>query len=387
MAKKGENIYIRKDGRWEGRYIKGRRTDGKCHYGYVYAKSYRETKKKLNDQKQALHRYILEPLKAEDAPVSNIKFGNILADWLNSRRHQIKESTYVKYRNIINCYILPVLGNINWNDLNRDILESFCSQMLASGGRKGKGLSSKTTADTMSLIRSAFRHASVHGYRPPCDVSSVFVKRTSKELRILSRNEQEQLCRYLHSNMDSKNLGILICLFTGLRIGEICALKWEDISFAEQTIYVHQTMQRIQTERRTGKKTEIIISTPKSKCSIRRIPIVGELMNVLVKFRNGRNGYVLTGRESFYIEPRTMQRHFKRVLQEAKLEDINYHVLRHTFATRCVEMNFDVKSLSEILGHASVNITMNRYVHPSMDLKRANMQRLSELFSNYKPSE
>lgn len=174
---------------------------------------------------------------------------------------------------------------------------------------------------------------------------------------------------------------MLLSLFTGIRVGEICALRWEDISFSEQTIYVHQTMQRLQDRSNSTNKTKIVITTPKSACSIRTIPLPEELLPILEAHRTTSTGYLLTNSDQNYIEPRTMQNRFKKALQICSIENANYHSLRHTFATRCIELGFDIKSLSEILGHASVNITLNRYVHPSLELKKENMQRLSVLFT------
>ena len=181
--------------------------------------------------------------------------------------------------------------------------------------------------------------------------------------------------------MSLKNIGILICLYTGLRVDEICALHWNDISLKEKTLYIHQTLQRLQNENINGKKTSLILSTPKSSCSIRTIPLPDDIAVVLDNFPCKKEGYLLTGTDSC-IEPRTMQNHFKHVLKEATIEETNFHTLRHTFATRCVEAGFDIKSLSEILGHSNVNITMNRYVHPTLELKRQNMQRLSCSFAS-----
>ena len=152
----------------------------------------------------------------------------------------------------------------------------------------------------------------------------------------------------------------------------------------EKTIFVHQTMQRLQIngkDSENGKKTRVLISTPKSSCSIRKIPIPNEIFEMLKKVRTVPEAFLLTGVSSKYIEPRTLQYYFKNVLKECGIEDANFHVLRHTFATRCIEVGFDIKSLSEILGHANVNITLNCYVHPSMELKRENMSKLSELFT------
>ena len=183
------------------------------------------------------------------------------------------------------------------------------------------------------------------------------------------------------SSNDPRDLGILISLYTGLRIGEICALIWENINMKEHTIFVCQTMQRLQVQNGKNKKrTCISISSPKSACSIRTIPLPDALYERLTKFYKVK-GYVLSGEETEFVEPRSMQNHFRYVLKTCGIANTNYHTLRHTFATRCVELGFDVKTLSEILGHANVSITMNRYVHPSMELKRENMQRLSELIA------
>ena len=141
-------------------------------------------------------------------------------------------------------------------------------------------------------------------------------------------------------------------------------MKWEDISPVEQTLSVHQSMQRIQLQNDPdGKKTKILISTPKSQCSIRTIPLAERLAIYLLAHRKSSESYVLTG-TTRYVEPRSLQNHFKKVMDQCEIPDANFHCLRHSFATRCIETGFDIKSLSEILGHSTVNITMNRYVHP-----------------------
>ena len=265
-------------------------------------------------------------------------------------------------------------------DISQSILEEYCTALLTSGGSKGEGLSAKTVSDTMSLIRCVLQFCISKKIVVSCDTRMITVKQCTKKMRVLTVKEQQILCNHIYSDLSPQNVGVLFCLFTGIRVGEICALKWEDISFSENTVHIHQTMQRIQIDE-TENKTKIIITTPKSTCSIRTIPLPDELISVLKTVRGSASGYFLTGSDKRWIEPRTMQYHFKSLLKRCKIDDANYHALRHTFATRCVELGFDVKSLSEILGHASVNITMNRYVHPFMNLKRKNMERLSGLFS------
>ena len=149
------------------------------------------------------------------------------------------------------------------------------------------------------------------------------------------------------------------------------------MSFEEQTIHVHHTLQRLQNKSNDGTKTKIVITTPKSASSIRTIPIPDELLAILAAYQKSPTGFLLTNNEKEFVEPRTMQNQFKYLLKESGIEEVNFHVLRHTFATRCIEVGFDVKSLSEILGHASVNITMNRYVHPTLEMKKENMKKLA----------
>lgn len=376
MSKRGENIYKRKDGRWEGRYIKNRTSGGKAIYGYVYAHSYKETRSKLQDAIRDWHSS--EQTCQEETETTD--FQSLAEEWFCHMKPLVKESTYRKYSNLWQSYIRPQLGHMQIPDISQSILEEYCTALLTSGGSKGEGLSAKTVSDTMSLIRCVLQFCISKKIVVSCDTRMITVKQCTKKMRVLTVKEQQILCNHIYSDLSPQNVGVLFCLFTGIRVGEICALKWEDISFSENTVHIHQTMQRIQIDE-TENKTKIIITTPKSTCSIRTIPLPDELISVLKTVRGSASGYFLTGSDKRWIEPRTMQYHFKSLLKRCKIEDANYHALRHTFATRCVELGFDVKSLSEILGHASVNITMNRYVHPSMNLKRKNMERLSGLFS------
>lgn len=377
MPRKGENIYKRRDGRWEGRYIKNRSPDGKAKYGYVYAKSYREIRQKLISQKALCN----NSEKDNELPAQPLCH-QLAAEWLTIMKPQIKESSYIKYRNLIQSYITPRYGDRNISDITADELQRFATELLSCGGAKGAGLSAKTVTDTISVMRSLMKHALRKGIHLQCTGKEIIVKQAPPKLKVLSPSEQTKLTEYICSNLSERNLGIMICLFAGLRIGEICALKWEDISFSNKTLFVHQTMQRIQNEGKEKPKTKVIISPPKSICSVRTIPLTDELLTIMKNpsvFHE--HGYILTGCDDKFTEPRTMENHFKKVLTESDIAAANFHTLRHTFATRCIEVGFDVKSLSEILGHASVTITMNRYVHPSMSLKRENMNKLSGLFA------
>lgn len=296
------------------------------------------------------------------------------------KKSRVKESTYAKYRNSVAVYLQPFFEKVPLDTLTCAEVKKFRDELLARGGTRQTGLSEKTVADILALLKNILRYAEENYQLSICDISNLTVKQTKKEIRVFSRREEEKLCCYLYKERNLRNVGILLCLFTGIRIGELCALRWEDISMVESTIHIHRTMQRVQTSKDSAGKTKIIITSPKSDCSVRTIPIPKDLVEILENCQCS-SGYFLTGENTVFIEPRSMQNHFKRVLKNCSLEDVNFHTLRHTFATRCVELGIDVKSLSEILGHSSVTITMNRYVHPSMEMKRESIERLFESFT------
>ena len=375
MPRKGENIYKRKDGRWEGRYVKGR-NGKKAIYGYVYSKSYSEVKKQLILKRAE---YALEENKPSASAMKDALFSDLSEMWLRSIQASIKESTWIKYRNILKCSVVPRLGNTNSSEIDYSVVSAFCNDLMESGGKDQSGLAAKTVADALSLIKAIIKYASRMKYMTDRTALDVSVKVKNAPLRVLSVQEQQILIAELTEKLDFKELGIYICLFTGIRVGELCALTWDDISLENNMIHIHRTMQRIQTPG-SEKKTAILIAEPKSQYSIRDIPIAGALREKLMQ-QAVKEGYVLTGNKNKYVEPRTMQNRLRAIAERCGLRDVHFHTLRHTFATRCIEVGFDVKSLSEILGHANVSITLNRYVHPSMELKQKNMDRLSELFA------
>lgn len=372
LSRKGENIYKRKDGRWEGRFIK-EYVGTKAKYGYIYGKSYKETKQKLSDAR------CIQQIKDIDNSCNDIAFSECYCHWLAEKKTVIKYSSYVKYKNMLELYITPFIGEKLVSKLGYDAISDLMSKLLAVAGKKQSGLSTKTVSDAITIVKSVIKYASRNKYEIDASAFDVVTKTSPKPLRVLSKNEQSKLVAYLLQDISNPyNLGVLISLFTGLRIGELCALKWGDISMEDRLINVRYTLQRIQTPGEE-KKTAITITKPKSDCSIRQIPIPDALYMLLHSNEN-KSFYVLTN-SSKYIEPRTLQNHFKEIISQCDIIDANFHSLRHTFATRCIELGFDIKCLSEILGHSNVNITLNRYVHPSFSLKKENMEKLSELFS------
>lgn len=308
-------------------------------------------------------------------------FGNVSAEWLDIQKPQLKASSIAKYTNILKLYLIPRYGARQMQAISRSDIMLLSRELLTVGGAKSGGLAPKTVNSILSVTKSIFEYAARERGFTVADIKDISVKQPQKPMRILSRSEQQKLSRHLCDNPTPCHLGILLCLYTGLRIGEICALKWEDVCFHERYLYVHRSMQRVQISDGGERKTEVLILPPKSGCSIRKIPIPDEMLPLLVTSRKQADAFLLTGMVHSYVEPRCMENHFKAVAKACDIGDVKFHALRHTFATRCVELGFDIKSLSEILGHASVNITLNRYVHPSMELKQRNMNMLSDLLA------
>ena len=363
MSRKGENIYKRKDGRWEGRFLK-RIPGEKPRFGYVYARSYREVREKL---REAAAQWKEQPAPQKGEP---LRFRNVVLTWEQQTFPQIKESSRVKYHTTLEKYLLPAIGELPLTELTHQKIEFLSQELLRT-------LAPRTVSDILSLLRTILRFAKIGGADVPCDGSTVRIRRPPVDIRVLTQNEQALIMRHIFSDLNLRNAGVLLTLMTGLRVGEICALKWEDIVLDEGLLYVRHTMHRLQNLSPEGPRTKIVETSPKTASSTRTIPLPEDLVRVLQSLPGPREGYFLTGDPTRCIEPRMMQYHFSRMTQICGIDHANYHALRHTFATRCVELGFDVKSLSELLGHSAVSMTLDRYVHPTMELKRAHMQRLA----------
>lgn len=277
--------------------------------------------------------------------------------------------------------IIPALGKYPINKIGTSMMENFVSNKLTHGRLDGNGgLSPKTMSDMLTIIKESFKYAQVSGALTVCRFDGICFKQNAQEMRVLSVFEQQQLLSVLFDDFDRYKMGVFICLYTGIRIGELCALQWRDISFNEKVIVIGHTMQRLQNDDPNAlNKTKIIITAPKSKASLRTIPLPDFVVHVIKPLAGLPSAYILSGECKTMIEPRTMQNKFKGYLDKGQISDANFHSLRHTFATRCIEAGFDIKTLSEILGHSSVKITLDRYVHSSMELKRSNMEKLTPI--------
>lgn len=355
MPRRGENIFKRKDGRWEARYVKEIALDGSKKYGSVYAKTYHEVK-----VKQQLR--INQPFG--NAKKSAATVDDIMQEWLKQSANQLKISSYQKYQSTVQNHISTNLGKIRISNLTSVTISQFTDNLLAN-----EGLSKETVNNVLIVLGMGLEFAKTH-YQTI--VPDIHLLRSAKaKTRVLSVYEQRNLVCYLLSQNDIFSFGILLALYTGLRIGEVCALEWED--FSENTIHISKTMQRLKN---SSGKTEVMILPPKTSSSDRIIPIPMALLPIIEKYRQ-KSGNILTQPNGKYAEPRLMQNKFAECVKACGLDGAHFHTLRHTFATRCIESGMDVKTLSEILGHSDVKTTLNRYVHSSFELKKQSIDKLS----------
>lgn len=215
MPQKGKNIYQRKDGRWEGRYIKGRTEAGKAVYGYVYALTYEEAKKKRDEAADGV-----DPEKLKKNVPKKDSAEAVAIEWLHSLKPQIKKSTFCKYHTLVYSYIIPELGQKDINNISVMDLQNFCNNLFSTTKTRSKPLSSKTVSDTMSVMRRILHYAYIHGCQPACNGREIVIRKTAPDIVVLSASDQRILCKYLFEHKSHRNLGILMCLFTGIRVGD-----------------------------------------------------------------------------------------------------------------------------------------------------------------------
>ena len=358
--------YIRKkDERSEIRFICSSNLDEKEQYFLINDKPYSEVKKMYNTK----------PKLDKNMPAkTTITVNHIAEEWLQEIKSYKKYSTYVKYRYIYDNHIKPYIGNKKVNH----ITESECIDLITN---EYCHANNQLSISTMSSIRNVLTQI-MNCANNPITISSDLYKYQSvaymhlNSIDIFSKEEQCKLHTYLLEDLNCYKLGIYICMMTGLRLGEICALKTKNIDIEKKVIIVNQTTQRIKSEKKDC-KTELIITNPKTIHSLREIPICDVLMDILIG-NLPSSMYLVNGEK--IMEPRTYQYYFHRILELLSIRDRNFHSLRHTFATNCIDSGMDPKCLSEILGHSDVKITLNRYVHPTLEQK---LKQLNSFASNY----
>jgi len=293
--------------------------------------------------------------------------------WIETKSKKVKRSTVANYYNLINKWVLPIFANRFINDIEEDEISNFIRQIP---------LSSKTLYDMATTINCMCKFA----YDEHLTNNYIHMTRNKieqEEIEVFTEQEVKRLEHYLYANLNYINIGVLLTLYTGLRVGEVCALKWEHIDLFKGIIYIRKTLQRVTNlDKDIPTKTVIIIDEPKSQKSKRVIPIPEFFISILKQFKVKNDCYILTGREK-YIEPRTLQRQFEKILSAIRIDYKNFHIIRHTFATNCYNNGMDIKVLSEILGHSSVSFTIAKYVHTNINIKRQALNNIYQFKDDF----
>ena len=305
--------------------------------------------------------------------MSNKTFEEIVVLWQADKKQYVKRSTYSAYSLLVNNHLIPAFAGAY--DVTEGMVQSFVFTKL------DQGLSQKSIKDILIVLKMILRFAVKQGFMPHREIDVKFpTERERQELEVLSRGSQKQIMEYVQKHFTFMNIGIYICLCAGLRIGEVCALVWDDIDVVNGVINVSKTIQRIYVIEGGEKHTEVIIDTPKSKNSIREIPIAKDLLKMIKPFKKVVNGrfYVLTN-SAQPIEPRTYRNYYKRLMTQLDMPKLKFHGLRHSFATRCIESHCDYKTVSVLLGHSNISTTLNLYVHPNMEQKKKCVEQMCKL--------
>ncbi len=369
MSKKGENIYLRKDGRWEGRYIKGRKPDGRPCFVSIYGHCYADVKKRLILIKSRMYREELEWTLCRHESL-----GGWTEQWLETNvRPYVKPGTYAGYRRNIDNHIYPALGDLPLSRITTDKIQQAVNQWAGE-------MAPATVGGIYRLLKSIFTAACAQGLilRNPCH-NIRLPKMVCRSPRVLTRKEQEKL---EEKALETGELEYMLCLYTGLRVGELCALTWSDMDMENDVLHVRHAIQRIPAKDGT-RKTLLICGAPKTETSIRHIPFPCFLEPLFrdkkKKEKADEMDFIFPGKKNAYKDPRAVQRRLASICRELELKDVHMHTLRHTFAARCLEKQVGYEVLSEFLGHSSPRITLDRYAHCTPDTKRESIERLERL--------
>ncbi|MBQ7855899.1 MAG: site-specific integrase [Alistipes sp.] len=298
------------------------------------------------------------------------EFRKVVELWQADKQQYVKKSTFAAYSLLITNHLLPAFA------AKVDIQEEDVQQFVFA--KLDEGLSQKSVKDILIVLKMVLRFGVKYNLIAHRQIDIRFpTERERQEVEVLSKANQRKIMEFVKSNFTFQNLGIYICLSAGLRIGEVCALTWDDIDAEQGVIYVTKTIQRIYLVGEIEKRTEVIIDTPKSKNSIREIPMTRDLLRIVKPLKKVVNGsfYVLTN-SATPTEPRTYRNYYKRLMRQLDIPALKFHGLRHSFATRCIESNCDYKTVSVLLGHSNISTTLNLYVHPNMEQKKRCVEQM-----------
>lgn len=292
-------------------------------------------------------------------------FTQIATLWKTDKKMYVKKSTFSAYILLLENHLLPAFGK-NTVEIEEAEIQKFVFQKLE------QGLSQKSIKDILIVLKMVLKFGaknkliqySPYGIQYP-------TVRENHSIEVLSRTHQKKVMQHIQEHFTFRSLGIYICLSAGIRIGEICALTWEDIDTDNGVIHIRKTIQRIYMIEDGNRKTELLLDTPKTKNSIREIPMSRELIRMLKPIKKIVNSsfFVLTN-DYKPTEPRTYRSYYKILMKKLEIPEIKFHGLRHSFATRCIESKCDYKTVSVLLGHSNISTTLNLYVHPNMEQKK-----------------
>lgn len=296
-------------------------------------------------------------------------FKEVAAQWIEAKRKLVKHSTFCAYNLILHTHLLPLYGN------NDAVTEAEAQKMVID--KLNAGLARKTVRDILATLKAIVKYGVKHHGWSPISWDIVYPTETAvKKLPVLTMTNQRKLMKHISEAPTAQNIGVMMALCTGMRIGEVCALKWADVNMQSRIITVRSTIGRIYDYEK--KATKRLLTSPKTRTSNREIPICRELLMDLRAIRkDAPNAVYVVGCGETAKEPRTYRDYFARLLTRLNIPKIVFHGLRHTFATRCIECQCDYKTVSTILGHSNVSTTLNLYVHPNIDQKKRCIDKFS----------
>lgn len=294
----------------------------------------------------------------------------ITEEWKEEKKKYVKKSTYAAYQLLIQNHIKHYFGDLY--EVNEEKVQQFVFDKLDAG------LSEKTIRDIIIVLKMILKFGIKNGYLEYIQIDAKFPsKQEKKDLDVLSKADQKKFMEHLRNNFTFKNLGIFICLSTGMRIGEICGLRWCDVDTVEGVIKVRHTLQRIYIIEGETRHTELLLDTPKTANSVRDIPMSSELLKMLKSLNKVVNeNYYVISNDIKPIEPRTYRNYYKKLCKQLDIPELKFHGLRHSFATRCIESKADYKTVSVLLGHSNISTTLNLYVHPNKEQKKKTIDKM-----------
>lgn len=302
-----------------------------------------------------------------------------LKEWLtNYVMPSTKNKTYSRYADVVNQHLIPKLGNYDLCELTPLIVQRYVTELLQSGNIKtGRGLAASSVNSIITVIQGSMTTAHLLGLTDKYEMDKLKrPKANEKPVECFTPAEQKMIEQAVLSDKREKMKGIIICLYTGLRIGELLALEWTDVDFAKAELFINKTCHDGKDKNGTFMR---VVDSPKTSSSIRTIPLPKQIISLLREVKkNSHSIYVISNGKN-PIAIRSYQRSFDLILKNLNIPHKGFHSLRHTFATRALECGMDVKTLSEILGHKNPTVTLNRYVHSLMEHKKEMMNRLGKL--------